>query len=119
MEKINDSQSVSSLRDRRTGLDPDPSGADSSTVSVRTSQLEFDSATNRGVPSSEAIQANPGKGNKQPVNRAPKKWKQEENGIVMEYCYKCKPKINGYRHRMNVILKDKGMFNITEQKRRD
>ena len=82
-------------------------------------RVEFDSATNRGVPSSEAIQANPGKGNKQPVNRAPKKWKQEENGIVMEYCYKCKPKINGYRHRMNVILKDKGMFNITEQKRRD
>ena len=33
MEKINDSQSVSSLRDWRTGLDPDPSGADSSTVS--------------------------------------------------------------------------------------
>ena len=33
MEKINDSRSASSLRDRQTGLDPDPSGADSSTVS--------------------------------------------------------------------------------------
>ena len=57
MEKINDSQSVSSLRDRRTGLDPDPSEADSSPVSGRTSQLEFDSATNREIPSPEAIQA--------------------------------------------------------------
>ena len=28
MEKINDSQSASSLRDRQTGLDPDPRGAD-------------------------------------------------------------------------------------------
>ena len=41
--------------------------ADSSTASGRTSQLEFDSATNRGIPSTEAIQANSGKGNKQPV----------------------------------------------------
>ena len=64
MEKINNSQSVSSLRDRRTGLDPDPSGADSSIVSGRTSHLEFDSATNRGIPSPEAIQANSAKGNK-------------------------------------------------------
>ena len=45
MEKINDSQSVSSLRDRQTGLDPDLSRAGSSTVNGRTSQLEFDSAT--------------------------------------------------------------------------
>ena len=64
MEKINNSQSVSSLRDRRTGLDPDPSGADSSIVGGRTSHLEFDSATNRGIPSPEAIQANSAKGNK-------------------------------------------------------
>ena len=55
MEKINDFQSVSSLRDRRTGLDPHPSGADSSTVSGRASQLEVDSATNRGILSPEAI----------------------------------------------------------------
>ena len=41
-------QSVSSLRDQRTGLDPDPSGADSSNVSGRTSQLEFDAATDGG-----------------------------------------------------------------------
>ena len=80
MEKIYDSQSVSTLRDRRTGLDPDPSGADSSTVSVRTSQLEFDSATNRGIPSSEAIQANPGKGNKQPLDRAQKNGNMKKMG---------------------------------------
>ena len=72
MEKINDSQSVSSLKDRRTGLDPDLSGAGSSTVNGRTSQLEFDSATNRGISSPEAIQANSDKGNKQPVTRIQK-----------------------------------------------
>ena len=32
MAKINDSQSVSSLRDQQTGLETDPSVADSSTV---------------------------------------------------------------------------------------
>ena len=73
MEKTNDSQSVSSLRDQLTGLDPDPSGADSSTVSGRTSQLEFDGATNRGIPSPETIQATSGNGNKQPVRRIRKR----------------------------------------------
>ena len=65
---------------------PDPSGADSSIVIGRTSQLEFDSATNRGIPSPKAIQDNSGKGHKQPVRRIKKKWTQEENRIVME-CY--------------------------------
>ena len=46
MEKINNSQSVSSLRDQRTGLDLDLSGTESFTASGRSSQLEFDSATN-------------------------------------------------------------------------
>ena len=48
MEKINNSQSVSSMRNRRTGLDPDPSGTDSCTVSGCTFQMEFDTATRRG-----------------------------------------------------------------------
>ena len=69
MEKINNSQSVSSLRDQQTGLDLDLRGAESFTVSGRTSQLEFDSATNRGIPSPEAFRTNSGKGNKQPVRR--------------------------------------------------
>ena len=64
MQKINNSKSVSSLRDQQTGLDPNWSGADSSTASCCTSQLEFDSATNREIPSPEAIQATSGKGNK-------------------------------------------------------
>ena len=34
MEKIHDSQSVSSLRDWQTGLDPDPSGASSLSLAV-------------------------------------------------------------------------------------
>ena len=62
--KNNDSLSANSLRDRRTGLDQNPSGADSSTVSGCTSHLEFDSGTNREIPLPEAIQANSGKGNK-------------------------------------------------------
>ena len=99
MEKINHSQSVSSLRDRQTGLDPDLSGADSSTVSSRTSQLEFNSGTNRGLPSPEAIQTNSDKGNKQPVKSIKKKWVQEENRIVMECYYRSKPKINGYKQQ--------------------
>ena len=73
MEKINNSQSVSSQRDWQTGLDPDLSRADNFTVSSRTSQLEFDSATNRGIPSPEAIQANSNKCHKQPVTRIWKK----------------------------------------------
>ena len=85
----------------------DLSGADSSTVSVRTSQLEFHQP--------QAIQANPGKGDKQPV-RIRKKWTQEENRIVMECYYRNKPKINGYRQQMHAIWTDKGMFNITEQR---
>ena len=72
MEKINDSQSVSSLRDQQTGRDPNLSRAGSSTVNSRTSQLEFDSATNRGISSPEAIQANSDKGNKEPVMRIQK-----------------------------------------------
>ena len=110
MEKINDFRSVSSLRSRRTGVDPDPSGADSSIVSGCSSQLEFDSATNRGIPSPEAIQGNSGKGNKQPVRRIRKKWIQEESRIVMECYYRSKQKINGYRQRIHAIWRDKGMF---------
>ena len=72
MEKINDSQSVSSLRDRQTGRDPNLGRAGSSTVNGRTSQLKFDSATNRGISSPEAIQANSDKGNKEPVMRIQK-----------------------------------------------
>ena len=69
MKKINNSQSVISLRNGRNGLNPNPSGADSSTVSGRTSQLEFDSAICIGILSPEVIQANSGKGNTQPVKR--------------------------------------------------
>ena len=95
MGKINDSQSVSSLRDRRTGLEPDPSATESSTVSGRTSQLEFDSSTNRVIPSPEAIQANSGKDNKQPVRRIRKKWIQEENRKAMEQAKKLMGMGNG------------------------
>ena len=78
MEKINDSQSVSSSRDRRTGLDPGPSGAGISTISSIISQLEFDSATSRGIASTKAIQDTSGKGNKQPVRRMKKVHKRRK-----------------------------------------
>ena len=50
-----------SLRDRRTGLDPDPSGATCLYVCGCTPQLEFDAATsiatNEKIPISEGLQA--------------------------------------------------------------
>ena len=66
MEKIDDSQSVTSLRDWQNGLDADLSGAGSFTVSRDISLLNFGFDTNRRNPSPEAIQANSDKGNKQP-----------------------------------------------------
>ena len=81
MEKINNSRSVSSLRDQWTGLEPDQTGTGSSTVSGCTSELELDAATNREIPSPEAIQATSGKGNKQRV-RIRKNWAREEIMIV-------------------------------------
>ena len=54
-----------SLRDRRTGLDPDPRGDDSLHVSGCTPQLEFDAASsiaiNGRIPISEGLQAPSGK----------------------------------------------------------
>ena len=62
-----------SLRDWQTGLDPDPSGADSLHVSGCTPQLEFDTATgiatNGRIPISEGLQVVSGKGKFQPDNR--------------------------------------------------
>ena len=61
------------LRDRQTGLDPDPSGADSVHVSDCTPQLEFDAATsittNGGIPISEGLQAASSKATFQLENR--------------------------------------------------
>ena len=62
-----------SLRDRRAGLDPDPSGGDSIHISGSTPQLKFDVATsittNGRIPISEGLQATSGKGKFQPENR--------------------------------------------------
>ena len=62
-----------SLRDRRAGLDSDPSGADSIHISGSTPQLKFDVATsittNGRIPISEGLQATSGKGKFQPENR--------------------------------------------------
>ena len=74
--------------DRWTGLDPDQSRADSFTVEGRTSQLEFDSANNRGNSSPKTILANSGNGNKQPVRRIWKKWtqkkKKDSKGMLLQ-----------------------------------
>ena len=61
-------------------LCPDPSEADSSTVSDETSQIEFHSATNKRIFSLEAIQANSGKGNKQSVKRFEKSGHKKKIG---------------------------------------
>ena len=54
--------------------------ADSSTVRGCTFLLEFDAATNRGIPSLGAIQATSGKGNKQPVRRIQKNGHKKKIG---------------------------------------
>ena len=53
------------------------------------------------------------------LGRIRKKWTQEKKRIVMEYYYRSKPKINGYQQQMHRIWRDKGMFNITEQRLMD
>ena len=68
MDTNNDSNFIGgfagSLRDRRTRLDPDPSGANSLHVSGCTPHVEFDVATsiatNRRIPISEGVQASSG-----------------------------------------------------------
>ena len=62
-----------SLRDRRTGLDLEPSGADSANVNGCTPHLEFDAATSittdRRISISDGLQAASGKGKFQPDSR--------------------------------------------------
>ena len=62
-----------SLRDRWTGLDPDPNGADGLYVSRYAPQLEFDATTsitaNGRIPISEGLQAASGKEKFQHDNR--------------------------------------------------
>ena len=53
------------------------------------------------------------------MRRIKKKWTQEENRIVMECYRRSKRKINWYRQRMHAIWRDKGIFNITEQRLMD
>ena len=68
MDTNNDSNFIGgfagSLRDRRTRLDPDTSGANSLHVSGCTPHVEFDVATsiatNRRIPISEGVQASSG-----------------------------------------------------------
>ena len=77
MDTNNDSKFIGgfagSLRDRRTGLDPDPNGADSLHVSGCTPQMEFDAVTSFvnqvRTPVSDGLQAACGKRKFQPDNR--------------------------------------------------
>ena len=70
MDTNNDSNFIngfaSSMRDQRTGLDPDTSGADSLHISGCTPQLEFEAATriatNGRISKSEGVKAASGKG---------------------------------------------------------
>ena len=116
MENNNDSLSVSSLRDRRTGLDPDSIGAESLIVSGCTPQLEFDAATNRIIPLLEVPQATFSKGKKQPDDNRRTKWSKNVNKLVMQCYFKSDPSKKNYRKRIHVIWNEIGGFELTEQK---
>ena len=45
-----------------------------------------------------------------------RKWSQEVNRIVMECYYSNNPEVVGYRERMHMIWKEKGMFDVKEQR---
>ena len=45
-----------------------------------------------------------------------RKWSQEVNRIVMECYYSSNPEVVGYRERMHMIWKEKGMFDVKEQR---
>ena len=45
-----------------------------------------------------------------------RKWSQEVNRIVMECYYSRNPEIVGYIERMHMIWKEKGIFDVKEQR---
>ena len=45
-----------------------------------------------------------------------RKWYQEINPIVMECYYSSSPEVVGYIERMHMIWKEKGMFDVEEQR---
>ena len=110
MENNNDSLSVSSLIDRRTGLDPDSSGAESLIVSGCTPQLEFDVATNRRITLLEVPQATFSKGKNHPDDNGRTKWSKNKNKLVMQCYFKSDPSIRNYRKRMHAIWNEIGGF---------
>ena len=79
MENNIDSLSVSSLRDRRTRLDPDSSRAECLIVSGCTPQPEFDAATNRRIRLLEVSQATYSKGKNQSDDKRRNKWHKNMN----------------------------------------
>ena len=110
MENNNDSLSVSSLRDRRTGLDPDSSGAGC------TPQLEFGAAANRRIPLLEVPQANFSKGKNQPDDNRRTKWSKKMNKLVMQCNFKSYPSKRNSRKRIHVLWNEIGGFELIEQK---
>ena len=115
MENNNDSLSASSLRDRRTGLDADSSGAEGLIVSGCTPQLEFDAVTNRRIPLLEVPQANFSKGKNQPDDNRRTKWSKNMNKLEMQCYFKNDPSKRNYRKRIHVIWNKIGGFELTEQ----
>ena len=61
-------------------------------------------------------QGGPGRHCTTAKGRRRRKWSEEINRIVMECYYSSNPKVVGYRERMYMIWKEKGMFDVKEQR---
>ena len=72
-----------------------------------------------GLPpgrSSTEQQGGPGRHRTTAKGSRRKKWSQEVNRIVMECYYSSNPEVVGYIERMHMTWKEKGMFDVKEQR---
>ena len=140
METSNNSNFIDgfagSLKDRQTGLDPDPSRADSVHVSGCTPQLEFDAATSittdGRIPISEGLQAASGKGKFQPDNRNgcesyndsyDDEWfvgfDEKGKDVYMKHCKVLIEPIAESKHKKKVMKTDNKVVHVEREKERD
>ena len=45
-----------------------------------------------------------------------KKWSTQDNICVMTCCYQIQPGVRGYRQRLHAFWKEKGLFQVGEQR---
>ena len=140
MDTNNDSNFIGgfagNLRDRRTGLDPDPSGANSVHVSSCTPQLEFDAATNvttnGRIPVSEGLQAASDKGKFQPdIKNGCEKYNDSDNDewflglaekgkdVYMKHCKVLIEFITKSNHKKKGTKTDSKVVHVEREEERD